>query len=252
MGHTIIGLNRWEDPPREFDYLFHLSAYGNHYFQTEEVKIYKANVQRPFDLLEKTKKTTYKGFFNFATTFHNLESGSFYGSTKAAGEYLVRSFVQKYNLPIVNIRPYSIFGEREWNFRFIPTLCNRIKDDEGITVSDVSHDWTYVEDFIDRLIELMPRTKELQGKSVGIGSGTRRSNMQIAKMLMDAVRKEVPIIKGDLRQYEIAAYNQGMIRKIAEQNDEIFIQANQTPIHTALRHVYENPNFLRKYGEFTS
>lgn len=223
------------------DYIFHLSAYGNHYFQTEEDLVYKANVEALFNLMEATKRLSFKGFFNFSTTFHNLEAGSFYGSTKAAGEYLVRAYVRKYDLPIVSIRPYSVYGEREWDFRFIPTISRQIKANKPITVSDVSHDWIYVEDFIDGLLESVRNVDELKGKAVGIGTGTRVSNVEIAKTLMEIVGIRVPIINGVKRSYEIAAYSKKIINKDESQRNEVeYFNFAKTPLEVGLKKVYEN------------
>ena len=114
MGHTVLRGDRKGTVPKTVEYIIHLAAYGNHYFQTKDTKIYKANVRLLFRLLMASKDMPYKGFINVSTTHHNLESGSWYGSTKAAGEYLVRAFVAQNNKPVINIRPYSIYGEREW------------------------------------------------------------------------------------------------------------------------------------------
>lgn len=230
----------------EPDYIFHLAGYGNHYFHDDEIMVYRANLEALDNLLNVTKDLKYKGFLNFSTTFHNLESSSFYGSTKAGGEYLVRAYVNKYDLPIVNIRPYSIFGEYEWAFRFIPTISEKIRNSETITVSDVSHDWTYVEDFITELLKVQENIDTLKGKSVGIGSGVRRSNLDIAKAVMRVADKDVNIEEGVKRTYEIAAYGKEMENKTKTENNEIFYQANQTSLEEALGRVYNSPGLWLK------
>lgn len=219
--------------------IYHLAAYGNHYFQTEENLIFKANNQALLNLLEASKDIPYRAFLNFSTTHHNLEAGSFYGSTKAGGEYLVRAFVRNFNKPIINIRPYSIYGEREWDFRFIPTISRQIANDEKITVSDVDHDWTYVEDFIDGLLEARKDIKKLTGLSVGIGTGKRVSNLEVAKTLMKAVGKTVHIHSGVKRSYEIAAYGKEMLSN--KDKDEVFLRVDKTPLEIGVKKVYDNP-----------
>lgn len=223
------------------NYIYHLAAYGNHYFQTEEIVAYYANVQCLINLIEASRNIPYKAFLNFSTTHHNLEAGSFYGSTKAAGEYIVRAYVRKYNYPIINIRPYSIYGEYEWSFRFIPTICRQIKAGKPIMVSDVSHDWTYVGDFLDGLLCAATNSSILKGKSVGIGTGTRISNIEVAKTLMDTVHKKVDMLEGIKRSYEIAAYNEELVNKTEDQRNEIeYFNFARTSMKEALRHIYEN------------
>jgi nucleoside-diphosphate-sugar epimerase len=255
LGYAVIPIHReMRQRPSEIilfmerekpDYIFDIAGYGNHYFQTEEAEIYKANVQGLFTLLENTKNYSYKGFINFSTTSHNLEASTFYGSTKSAGEYLVRSFVNIHNKPIINIRPYSVFGEREWEFRFIPTICEQIKRGEPITVSNVEHDWIYIEDFLDGIIEAMNHTEDLRGASIGIGSGKRIKNMEIVNRLMAIAQRKVEINEGIKRSYEIANY-----KKIIEgekRQDEIhYFQFAKTSLEQALWNIYTNPNFLKR------
>ena len=220
------------------DYIIDCAAYGNHYFQTDENECFKANVCGLYNLLDVTRIFKYKGFINLSTTSHNLEASTFYGSTKSAGEYLVRSFVQKYDKPIVNIRPYSVFGENEWDFRFIPTICRQIKAGESITVSNVAHDWIYINDFIDGVMKVLKVVNTYRGISFGIGTGKRIENMEIAEALMTIANKEVPIIEGVKRSYEIA--NHEKMLEGPRKNDEVkLFQYAKTSLVSALRNVYE-------------
>lgn len=220
------------------DYILHLGSYGNHFFQTEENQVFLTNVIGTYNMINASLDINYTTFLNFSTTSHNLEAGTFYGSTKSAGEYLVRAFVNKYNKPILNIRPYSVFGEREWNFRFIPTIIEQIKAGQEITVSDVAHDWIFVEDFIDGIFDLLNRGQEMKGKAIGIGTGKRINNLEIAKTLMKVSGKEVKINKGIKRSYEIANHQQ--IVEGEKRNDEIhYFHFAKTPLEKALKSVYE-------------
>lgn len=232
---------------KQYDYIFHLASYGNHSFQVEHDKVYKANVDNLFNLIDATRHMAYKGFFNFSTTHHNLEAGSFYGSTKSAGEYIVRAFVRNYGLKVVNVRPYSVFGEYEWDFRFLPTISRQIANGEPITVSDVTHDWIYVEDFIDGLLSVVKDVNNYVGKSVGIGTGERVSNLFLAQKLMEIVGKTVPILNGVKRSYEIAAYGKELINKTEEEKQEIFISQTTTPFEVSLKRVYDSsPLWLKR------
>ena len=229
---------------RKPDFAIHLASYGNHYFQTEEDIVYRANVEYLFNLLDNLKdKKWLKGFFNFSTTHHNLESGTAYGSTKAMGEYLVRSYVAKFGFPAVNIRPYSVYGEYEWDFRFIPTITREIDSRRDITVTPgVAHDWIYVEDLIDGLLEVIEKREKLWGKSVGLGTGKRIPNLEIAKLAMKVIGKKVNILKGKKRQYEIAAYTKTLLERTANERNEIeYFQFVKTPLKEGIRRVWQNP-----------
>lgn len=248
LGYEVIGIDRkLLLQPRNLkkfvlkhnpDYIFHLAAYGNHYFQTNEVQTFKTNLVGTFNLLHASLDVSYKGFINFSTTSHNHEGGSFYGATKAGGEYLVKAFVKKYNKPIVNVRPYSVFGEREWDFRFIPTICRQIKEGEAITVSKVKHDWIYIQDFIDGVLKVIGLTQSHQGQSFGIGTGKRILNTDISTKLQQLVGKKVKVNIGTKRDYEIPFYQQKLTTNT--KNEVSIIE--KTKLEEALINVYQSPN----------
>jgi len=256
MGHVVIPIERsLRLSPANLilfhsqykpEYIFDCAAYGNHYFQTDEDEVVKANVRGVYNMLQSIRQfKSIKGYFNFSTTSHNLESGTFYGSTKSSGEYIARAFVRKYDLPIVNIRPYSVFGEREWEFRFIPTLCKRLKNAQDITVSRVEHDWIYIEDFLDGLIDVMENVNTLKGFSVGIGTGKRIDNMEIANRLMVCAGIRVDVKEYQKREYEIA--NHETMTQGEKRDDEFkYFNHAKTSLEKALWNVYTNQRFLKK------
>ena len=225
------------------DRVIDCAAYGNHSFQTNEDEVVKANVRGTYNMFQLIKRYNVP-FFNFSTTSHNLEASTFYGSIKSAGEYMLRAFVNTYKLPMVNIRPYSVYGEREWEFRFIPTITEKIRKGEEITVSDVSHDWIYIEDFLDGFMEVFDHHEKYYGKAVGIGTGTRVPNMTVAETLMAIAGIDVPIKTGTLRSYEIA--NHEVMKNGEKRNDEIqLFQFAKTSLTQGLLNVYTHPQFLR-------
>lgn len=255
LGHVVIPISRHLRmnsraialflEQTEPEYIFDLAAYGNHFYQLDEMETYRANVKGVFYMLEGSKDYPFKGYLNFSTSSHNLEAGTFYGSTKSSGEYMVRAFQRKYDKPIVNIRPQSVFGEHEWDFRFIPTIASQIRQGLPITVSNVSHDWIYVEDFIDGVIDVVKHMSELQGKSIAIGTGTRIPNRAIADILMDIADRKVEVKEGEKRSYEIASHEQ--MTEGEKRNDQIeYFQFAKTSLKISLKRVYKTPDLRLK------
>lgn len=172
--------------------IIHAGAYGNHGMQQDDAQTVVTNIFGTFNLLEASKDVPYKAFINFSTSSvygrkyetmketDFLEPDTFYAATKASAEYLARAFADKYTKPIVNVRPFSIFGEGEADWRFIPTAIRHML--EGTTMSFVSfpqHDWLYVEDFVSGVLAIIPRAYELKGESINIGSGIARTNKEV-------------------------------------------------------------------------
>ena len=55
------------------------------------------------------------------------ETDTFYGASKVAQTYLATAYAKEFKKNIKIVRPSSIYGPGEANFRFIPTIINSIK-----------------------------------------------------------------------------------------------------------------------------
>jgi len=188
------------------DYIFNLASYGNMAHQDDEVEMIHANCMRLMNLLLASKKYDYKALINFSSSSvygvkkhpmhetNSLEANTFYGVTKIAGELLVRAFVEKYNKPVVNVRPFSVYGENEAPFRFIPTLIRCIKNKEPMKLAPGMHDWIYVQDLIDALMIVQENAKDLKGKAVNIGTGIQCDNYEVLKKLCNIAKLKNPNI----------------------------------------------------------
>lgn len=177
------------------DYIFHLAAYGNHSGQKDLEETFYTNIVKTYILLRSLRNINYKGFLNFSSSsvygtkdtpmLENmiLEPNTFYGATKACGELLSTSIGRIENKPIVNIRPFSVYGEGEAVHRFIPTICRSIINNEEMTVyEEPVHDWIHVEDFISGVFKVVENIDKV--KTVNIGTGEQTSNREVLDLLL--------------------------------------------------------------------
>lgn len=181
-----------KEPP---DYIFHLSGYGNMAHQEDEQEMVRANEMALLNLMLASKDYDYKSFINVSSSSvygikqhpmhetNSLDAKSFYGVTKIGGELLVRAFVEKYDKPIVNVRPFSIYGPGEADFRFIPTLIRCLKKNEPMKLAPGMHDWTYISDFLDAVMLIQENAADLKGMAVNIGTGIQYDNYDVFKKL---------------------------------------------------------------------
>lgn len=184
IGHTVIELHHDKSYEiKEADYIFYLASYGNHFQQKDKYETVKANIIDLIDLLRVTKDINYKGFIHFSTSSVTLPVQTLYSDTKAVAEVLCKRYVRKYKKPIVSVRPSSIYGEGEAEFRFIPTIIRSLKNGTTMPFTEGVHDWMYVSDFIDGVVKVMDNVQTLAGKSIPIGTGEQSSNHKVAMLL---------------------------------------------------------------------
>lgn len=178
---------------QDLDYIFHLAAYGNMGNQKDELEIFNANLTKTWNLLQSTKYIPYKAFVNFGTSSeygHSdhpmsevdmLKPDTFYAATKASATQLCRAFGKQYNKPIITVRPFSIYGPGEADWRFMPTAIKSMLTKTPMPyVGWPTHDWTYVDDFIDGVILSASHPEE---EILNIGTGQATTNDEIIKTL---------------------------------------------------------------------
>jgi len=192
LGHQVQVIHHDEDYNiKEADYIFYVASYGNHYHQKDEYKIFKANVYDYIKLLRKTNETPYKCLFYFSSSSVTLPVQTDYSDAKFMGEIISKRWVKKYKKQIIIIRPSSVYGEGEADFRFIPTLVKKYKKGEDMPLTEGHHDWIYISDFIDALILIMKNSFKLAGKSIMIGTGVSTSNSKIFDLMGKIAGKKI-------------------------------------------------------------
>ncbi|MFH1388443.1 MAG: NAD-dependent epimerase/dehydratase family protein [Patescibacteria group bacterium] len=140
--------------------IFHLAAYGNHSNQKDISKIVYCNYIATYNLLDATKDLNIDSFINTGSSSEygrkripmkedmHLETDTFYGATKAGSTYLSRAFAKQFNMHIVTVRPFSVYGPGEDQKRFIPTVIKCALNEETLNLAQGVHDWIYISDFI--------------------------------------------------------------------------------------------------------
>jgi UDP-glucuronate 4-epimerase len=81
-----------------------------------------------------------------------LEQASPYGATKASGEALCRSYSNCYNLPIVALRFFTVYGPRQRPDLAIHKFTKKILNNEPLPLfgdGSTSRDYTYIDDIIN-------------------------------------------------------------------------------------------------------
>lgn len=185
----LIAFIKYHNP----DYIFHLSAYGNHYDQVSENEIIGVNIVSTFNLLEVSKNIPYKKFYNFSTSSVTLPIQTFYSASKMSAELIVNVYKTQYNKPIVNIRPYSIYGIGEAEHRFIPQVIKHLLSGEEMIIDENAvHDWIYIDCFVNALLDGYTE----------IGTGIKTNNKEIVILLENISGKKLNYKSGRLRNYD--------------------------------------------------
>lgn len=95
-----------------------------------------------------------------------------YAVSKLAGEHLAHSYYRQYNLPIVTVRPFNVYGPGQTGEGAIQVFIKKALKDEDIFINGDGNQiraWCYVDDFVSCIKECIENPKAI-GESFNIGN----------------------------------------------------------------------------------
>lgn len=119
-----------------------------------------------------------------------------YAATKAGADHLALSYYETHDVPVIITRSSNNFGPRQHEEKLIPKLIRRSAASEPLPIyGDGSNvrEWTYVEDNC-RGVDLV-RREASPGEVYNVGSGDERTNLEIARAVLDAVGADEDLIQ---------------------------------------------------------
>ncbi len=155
----------WMDAPNLYKKEYDNARF--HHISTDEV----------FGTLEAT------GLFTEETTY---APNSPYSASKAASDFIVRSYFHTYGMNVVTTNCSNNYGPKQHNEKLIPTIIRKAISGESIPIYGDGkniRDWLYVLDHC-KGIELTYQ-KGNSGETYNIGGKNERNNLQIAHKICD-------------------------------------------------------------------
>jgi UDP-glucose 4-epimerase len=95
-----------------------------------------------------------------------------YAVSKLAGEHLAHAYYSQYNLPVVTVRPFNVYGPGQTGEGAIQIFIKRALKNEDIKIDGDGNQiraWCYVDDFVDCLIRCIEDPKAI-GESFNLGN----------------------------------------------------------------------------------
>lgn len=112
-----------------------------------------------------------------------------YSATKAAAEYLVRSYWDKYKFPIIITRSNNIYGPRQYTEKVIPKFLTLLQINKKCTIQGTlpkSRHFLYVDDAVNAFLLILERG--IVGEIYNIGTCCEIPIMQLARELVQMVK----------------------------------------------------------------
>ncbi|XP_061745939.1 dTDP-D-glucose 4,6-dehydratase-like isoform X2 [Nerophis ophidion] len=125
-----------------------------------------------------------------------------YSASKAAADYLVRSYWDKYKFPVIITRSNNIYGPRQYFEKVIPRFVTLLVNDKKCTIAGTvpkSRHFMYVDDVVNAFLLLME--KGVKGEVYNVGGSSEIGILQLAKELIRMVRNVPDVEVNDWFEY---------------------------------------------------
>lgn len=185
----------------QVEYIYHAAVRGIGLSVADPLAELKVNIEGTLLLLELTKKSKVKrlifassaSVYGDARSFPEKETDptiplSPYGVSKLAAEHYVLTYFCLYNLPVVALRYFNVYGPRQrWDSLYGGVvsifLHNAINNKPLLIYGDGSQtrDFTYIDDVVKATLNAF-ETKEALGKVINISAGKEYTIRELAEM----------------------------------------------------------------------
>jgi len=118
-----------------------------------------------------------------------LDPTTIYEATKGAATLLCQAYARTYTVPVMVVRPFSVYGLYEPKHRFIPTIIRNLRKRLPIRIAPGAHDFIHVDDFIDGILQVLSHPQA--GEIYNFGTGIQTSNQELVSIIEKVMNKSV-------------------------------------------------------------
>lgn len=163
------------------------------------------------------------GYFSETTP---LQPNSPYSASKAGGDLITRAYFETFDLPVNITRCSNNYGPYQFPEKLIPLMISNALEDKKLPIYGDGkniRDWLHVYDHC-QAIDLVLHEGKL-GEVYNIGGHNERQNIQIVKLILEALGKDESLI-------EFVADRLGHDRRYAIDADKIRNELGWNPKYT--------------------
>jgi len=232
----------FEDLIAKNDLIYHLAAVSQVMTSIEDpILTYKVNIEATKKIVEACTKHKKKLIFASSREVYGTQDElpvkltaevkpeNPYAASKVAGEALIKSYGNSYNLDYNIVRLSNVYGYGDTG-RVIPKFINMLRKNQNIELygSEKVIDFVYIDDAITALIKL----KDKSSLTLNIGSGTQTNLIELANLLKEITNSNSNINIVEERQGEVGKFCADISKTKAKLNWE-----PKTNLRTGLKQI---------------
>jgi UDP-glucose 4-epimerase len=244
-GYDVTGadikLNRWSDAvdertivadltkesaieefPDSIDLVIHLAANARVHKLVQNPELAQDNFNTTFTVLQYAREIGADFIFSSSrevygnngkiiydeTDTYVDECESPYTASKIGGEALVKSYGICYDIDTSIVRFSNVYGKYDASNRVIPLFIAQAFQGTDLTVygDDKVLDFTYIEDCVDGIVNVVEQFNKAAGSTFNIASGRGTSLVEAAEVIVEKTDADVDIHIEENRTGEVSRY----------------------------------------------
>ena len=248
----------------QFRTIFDLAAYGAYSKQDNLELIYETNFMGLLNLVEVASKYSIHSFVHAGSSSEYglnaaapsedapLQPNSHYAVTKASAAHLIKYYGTLKEMPILNLRYYSIYGPYEEPDRLIPQLIDQGMKGKypPLVQPDISRDFVYVDDAVyATLLAANSDFLATRGKSFNIASNHKTTIRDIASAIKQIFNLSTDPLWGDFppRKWDLKDWygNATLAKNLLHWQNQTSLIDGLTQTHQWQSH-YSKPLYEKK------
>jgi len=123
-----------------------------------------------------------------------------YSATKASADFLIKSFVRTYKLPVLISNCCNNYGPNQFPEKLIPKLIYNILNNKPLPIYGKGknfREWIYVADHCEALLKIF--FKGIIGESYNVGSNQSINNINLTKKLLGVVKNKSLVLNKNVK-----------------------------------------------------
>ncbi len=136
---------------------------------------------------------------------HSVNAFNPYAESKIIAERLCASYHKDFQLPVIILRPFNIYGPGQSSQFLLPVMMSQISTGKiSLKDPDPKRDMVFIDDVVDAYLRAA-RYTDTNYEILNIALGQSYSVMEIASMLVSFLPETIPIeFTGEKRKEEVA------------------------------------------------
>jgi UDP-glucuronate 4-epimerase len=169
-----------------------------------------------------------------------IRPSDMYQATKGISTLLCQGYAHTYQLDVVIIRPYSVYGKHEKPHRLFPRLWRAFMLQEPMTLYQGWHDFIYIVDFMNGVNRILGASNRRRGDIVNLGTGRQFSNFDVADAFEKVLGSTAPITRVDKlnKQFESTTW----VCDVGYAQEEYGVRC-EFDLHEGIRHFIDSASY---------